>query len=329
MRRIGLVVVLALSLFTPLAASAEQAGRKVPRVGVLLQGDPSAPIVLRVTEAFRQGLREYGGYVEGQNVVIEYRSGDLDGLRSAANDLVRLNVNVIAAMGTPAALAAKGATNTTPIVGWAMADPVGDGLAGGLARPGSNVTGNTFLAPELGPKRLQLLREVVPEISHLAVLQHPGVYSERTMGDMLRGLQVAAVGMELRVLEARGPSDFEAAFSAMAKAQAGAVIILPSPMFYVHHRRLVGLAAKHRLPAMYVFREAVESGGLMCYGANIPDLARRAAAYVEKILKGAKPADLPVEQPTKFELVINLKTAKALGLTIPQSILVRADEVIQ
>ena len=247
----------------------------------------------------------------------------------ATHDLVRLHVDVIVTGGTPAALAVKRATNTIPIVVVAMADPVADGLVASLARPGGNVTGNTFLGPELGPKRLQLMREVVPGVPRVAVLQHPGVYSERTMREMLEGIRAAAVGIDLQVLDARGPNDFETAFSAMATARAGALIIFPSPMFYINHRRLVDLAAKHRLPAMYVFREAVEAGGLMRYGANIPNLARRAAAYVDKILKGSKPGDLPVEQPTTFELVINLKTAKALGLTIPQSVLLRADQVIQ
>ena len=315
----------------PLAAEAQPAGRRVPRIGFLQQGDPSASITLRVTEALRQGLREHGGYVEGQSIAIEYRYGDLDGLRGSANDLVRLKVDVIYAGGTPAALAAKRATNTIPIVGGVLADPVADGLVASLARPGGNVTGNTFLAPELGPKRLQLLREIVPRVTRVAALQHPGVYSERTMRDMLKDIEAAAKagGVELRVLGAKGPDNFDNAFAAMAEARAGALIIFPSPMFYVNYRRLVDLAAKHRLPAMYVFREAVEAGGLMCYGANIPDLVRRAAAYVEKILKGAKPADLPIQQRTKFELVINLKTAKALGLTIPNSILLRADEVIE
>ena len=330
--RRSLIVTLAGGLLAaPLAAQAQQAARRVPRVGVLWQGEPSVPMVLSLTEAFRRGLREHGGYVEGQDIAIEYRYGDLDGLRSAANDLVRLNVDVIVAGGTPAALAAKRATNTIPIVGGAMADPVADGLVASLARPGGNVTGNTFLAPELGPKRLQLLREVVPGVTRVAALQHPGVYGERTMRDMLNEMEARAKasGVELQVLDARSPDDFDNAFAAMAKARAGAIIIFPSPMFYANHRRLVDLAAKHRLPAMYVFREAVEAGGLMCYGANVPELLRRAATHVDKILKGAKPADLPVEQPTNFELVINLKTAKALGLTIPPAMLLRADEVIR
>ncbi len=321
------------AVVTPQRTGAQQtfSGGRVLRVGVLRQGDPSAPIFLRVTEAFRQGLREQGGYVEGQNIAIEYRYGDLDGLRSAANDLVRLNVDVIVAGGTPAALAAKRATNTMPIVGVALADPVADGLVASLARPGGNITGNTFLAPELGPKRLQLLREVLPQVTRVAALQHPDVYSERTMRDMLKEIEAEAKAgrLQLQVISVRGPNDFDNAFAAMAKARAGALLIFPSPMFSVNYRRLVDLAAKHRLPAMYVFREAVDAGGLMCYGADIPDLFRRAATHVDKILRGVKPADLPVEQPTKFDFVINLKTAKTLGLTIPQSLLLRADELIQ
>jgi putative ABC transport system substrate-binding protein len=317
-------------LAAPLAAEGQPAGRRVPLVGVLWLGEPSASVVLRAEEAFRQGLREHGGYVEGQNIAIESRYADLDGLPSAANDLVRLNVDVIVSGGgTPAALAAKRATTTIPIVARAMADPVADGLVANLARPGGNVTGNTFLAPELGPKRLQLLREIVPSVTRVAVLQHPGVYSERTMRGMLNGIRAAAVGLQLQVLDARGPNDFDTAFSAMAKARAVALIVFPSPMFYVNYRRLVDLAAKHRLADMYVFREAVEAGGLVCYGANLPDLSRRSAAYVDKILRGAKPADLPVEQPTTFDFAINLKTAKALGLTIPPSLLQRADQVIE
>jgi putative ABC transport system substrate-binding protein len=255
----------------------------------------------------------------------------LDGLRTLANDLVHLKVDVIVAGGTPAALAAKQATSTIPIVVGAMADPVADGLVASLARPGGNITGVTFLAPELGPKRLQLLRDVLPRVSRVAALQHPGVYSERTMQNMLKELEAAAktAGVELQVFGARDPNDFATAFSAMVKARAGALVMLPSPMFYVNHRRLVDLAATHSLPTMYYFREAAEAGGLMCYGANIPHIFLRVAAYVDKILKGAKPGDLPVEQPTKFDLVINLKTAKALGLTIPPSLLQRADQVIE
>jgi putative ABC transport system substrate-binding protein len=314
-----------------LAAEAQPARRRVPLVGLLQQGHPSDPMRLRTADALRQGLREHGHYVEGQNIAIEYRYGDADALQSLANDLVRLNVDVIVAGGTPAAIAAKRATNTIPVVVANMADAVGDRLVVSLARPGGNVTGNTFLGPELGPKRLQLLREVIPRVSRVAALQHPGVYGERTMRDMLKELEKTArtIGVELQVVGANSPNDFENAFAEMGKGHAAALIVFPSPMFYTEHRLLVDFAAKHRLPAIYVFREAVDVGGLMAYGASIPDLFRRAAAYVDRILKGAKPADLPVEQPTKFELVINLKTAKALGLTIPPSLLQRADQVIE
>src|SRR5882762_2324205 len=321
-RRRFLSMTVAGILAAPLAAQAQQAGSKGQRIGFLVQGELWSPIVVSFRESFGRGLREEG-YVEGQNVAIEYRPAHLDGLRSAADDLVRLNVDVIYAGGTPAALAAKQATHTTPIVAGAMADPLADGLVASLARPGGNLTGNTFIAPELGPKRLQLLREVVPGVTRIAALQHPGIYSERTMRNMLMEMEASAkaIGVALQVVNARDPNEFDTAFGAMVRARSGALIVFPSPMFYVNYRRLVDLAAKHRLPTMYVFREAVEAGGLMCYGANIPALAREAAAYVVKILKGARPSDLPIEQPTKFDLVINLKTAKALGVTIPPSLL--------
>jgi putative tryptophan/tyrosine transport system substrate-binding protein len=324
-KRRAFVTGLGAVLAAPRAVEAQQAGKRVPRVGYLLPGDPSFPIVVSVLEGFRRGLREYGQYVEGQNISIEFKSGDVNG----ANDFVRLNVDVIVAPGTPAALAAKRATSQIPIVGLILADPVADGLVASLPQPGANITGNTFLAPELGPKRLQLLREVIPGVTRVAVLQHRAVYSERTMREMTERIRAAAVGIELQVLEANGPDDFDSAFSAMMKARVGGLLIGPSPMFYMHYRRLLDLAAKHRLPALYTFREAVEAGGFISYGANPPDLARQGAAYVVKILRGAKAAELPVEQPTKFDFLINLKTAKALGLTIPPSLLLRADQVIE
>jgi putative tryptophan/tyrosine transport system substrate-binding protein len=318
------------AIVTARRAAAQPAAGKVPKLGFLVPGQPSARISLTNTEAFRQGLRDHG-YVEGQSIAIEYRYGNLVAWPNAVNDLIRLKVDMIIAGGTPPALAAKRATTTIPIVVAAMADPVADGLVASLGRPRGNVTGGTFLAPDLGPKRFQLLREVVPAVTRIAVLEQPGAYGDRTMRNMLRDMEAAAQagGVELQVVDASSPNDFDRAFAAMAKAHADAFIMIPSPMLYWEYRRLVDLAANHRLPAIYLFREAVEAGGLMCYGADIPDLFRRAATFVDKILKGAKPADLPVEQPTKFELVINMKTAKALGLTIPHSVLLRAAQVIE
>jgi putative ABC transport system substrate-binding protein len=319
---------LAGALAAPLATKA-QAGKR-PRVGFIFQGAPSTPIISSVRDASIRGLHEEG-YREGENITVEYRYADLDGLLNAATELVHLDVDVIVAGGTPAALAAKHATTTIPIVGGNLAAPLADGLVASLARPGANITGNTFLAPELGPKRLQLLREAVPRATRIAALQHPGVYSDRTMQNMRKDIEerARASGLELHVVSASGPNDFEAAFDAIEKARAVALIVFPSPMFYVNHRSLVGLAARHRLPTMWVFREAVQAGGLMSYGANIPDLARRAAKYAARILKGAKPAELPIESPTTFDFVINLKTAKALGLTIPPSLLAWADQIIE
>ena len=283
-------------------------------------------------EAFRQGLRDLG-YVEGRNLVIEYRDaeGKVERLPALAAELVALKVDVIVASGTLAALAAKQATRTLPIVFSPAADPVASGLVTSLARPGGNVTGLSLLNSELVGKWLEQLKQAIPGVSRVAVLWQPGAFGERTEKDMLKGAEVAAraLGVQLQFVEARGPEDFDRAFSDMTRARAGALTVLGSTMFVSERRRLVDLAAKNRLPAVYNVREFVDAGGLMSYGPNLADLFRRAATYVDKILKGAKPGDLPVEQPTKFELVINLKTAKALGLTIPQSVLVRADEVIQ
>jgi putative ABC transport system substrate-binding protein len=312
----------------PLAAEAQQAG-KVSRIGWLALNLAPNPYL---REAFRQGLRDLG-YVEGRNLVIEYRDaeGRPERLPALAAELVALKVDVILAGGTPQALAAKQATKTIPIVFTTVVDAVTDGLVTSLARPGGNVTGLSSLAPELVGKRLELLTQAVPGVSRVAVLWQPGAYGGRTAKDMLKGAEVAAraLGVRLQFVEARGPEDFERAFSDMTRARAGALTVLGGVMFNTERRRLVDLAAKNRLPAVYPWREAVDAGGLMAYGPNLADLLRRAATYVDKILKGAKAADLPVEQPTKFELVINLKTAKALGLTIPQSVLGRADEVIQ
>ncbi len=315
-------------LAAPGSAEAQQAAAKVPRIGFLALNPGANP---HLREAFLQGLRDLG-YVEGRNVVIEYRSaeGKLERLRALAAELVALKVDVIVTGGgTPTALAAKEATRTLPIVFTSATDPVTDGLVTSLAHPGGNVTGLSNLAPELVGKCLEQLKEAVPQVSLVAVLWQPGAVGGRT--DMLKPAEVAAraLGVRVQFVEARGPADFDRAFSDMTRARAGALAVLGSAIFNSERRRLVDLAAKHRLPTVYTSRDFVDAGGLMTYGVNLADLFRRAAAYVDKTLKGTKPGDLPVEQPTKFELMINLKTAKALGLTISPSLLQRADEVIE
>src|SRR5438309_3154232 len=303
-------------LAAPLAAEAQQAD-KIARIGFLsLDGATSA--VTR--EAFLQGLRDLG-YVEGRNVVIEYRDaeGKSERLPALAADLVALKVDVIVAPSTLPALAAKQATRTLPIVFFSVSDPVSSGLVTSLARPGGNVTGLSDLTPELVGKCLEQLKQAVPGVSRVAVLWQPGAFDERTEKDILKAAEVAtrALGVRPQFVEARGPDDFDRTFSEMTRARAGALTVLPIAMFFNERRRLVDLAAKNRLPTVFPHKESVDAGGLMGYGPVLADLFRRAATYVDKILKGAKPGDLPVEQPTKFDLVINLKTAKALGLTIP------------
>jgi putative ABC transport system substrate-binding protein len=326
-RRETIIALVALGA-APLAAEAQQAA-KVARIGYLSPNLAASP---HNHEAFRQGLRDLG-YVEGRNVVIEYRNaeGKLERLPALAAELVALKVDVIVAPNTPAAVAAKQAAKTIPIVFAVAGDPVGSGLVTSLARPGGNVTGLSNLALELVGKCLEQLKQAIPGVSRIAVLWHPGVFPESTEKDLLKAAEVAAraLGVRPQFVEARGPEDFDRAFSDMTSARAGALTVLPSNMFISERRRLVDVAAKNRLPTVYPWREFVDAGGLMSYGPNYDDLFRRAAIYVDKILKGAKPGDLSVEQPTKFELVINLKTAKDLGLTIPQSVLGRADEVIQ
>jgi putative ABC transport system substrate-binding protein len=329
MERRRFIEVIAGGLLTaPFAAEAQQA-TKVARIGYLatnLTGNPHG------REAFRQGLRDLG-YVEGRNVVIEYRDADgkIERLPALAAELIALKVDVIVTASTVAGLAAKQATRTLPVVFAVAADPVTEELVTSLARPGGNVTGLSFFAPELVGKCLEQLKQTVPAVTRVAVLWHPGALGKRTEKDMLKEAEVAAraLGVQLQVVEARGPENFDRAFSDMTRARANALMVLTSSMFFGERRRLVDLAAKNRLPAVYTWREFVDAGGFISYGPNLAHLYRRAATYVDKILKGAKPGDLPVEQPTKFELVINLKTAKALGLTIPPSLLQRADEVIQ
>ena len=312
-----------------LCASAEaQQPTKVPRIGYLTGASPSANSA-RI-EAFRQGLRELG-YVEGKNIVIEWRyaEGKLDRLPALAAELVRLKVDVIVTGGPTATRAAKEATVTIPIVMALDGDPVGNGFVASLARPGGNITGLSTLAPELSGKRLELLKEIVPKLSRVAVL---GTSTSPGNAQALKEVELAAgaFGVKLQYLDVLGPKDIETAFRAASKGRADAVLVLVrAPSLDSHRTQIAELAVKSRLPAIYYRAEFVEAGGLMTYGVSITDLDRRAATYVDKILKGAKPADLPVEQPTKFEFIINLKAAKQIGLTIPPNVLVRADRVIK
>jgi putative tryptophan/tyrosine transport system substrate-binding protein len=333
MRLIGLAVVLTLSLtvsltLAPLAAKAQQV-EKIARIGYLGSGRAAQP---HLNEAFRQGLRDLG-YIEGRNLVMEYRDaeGKFDRLPALAAELVALKVDVIVVGNTPAAVAAKQATGTLPIVFTGVGDPVASGFVTSLAHPGGNMTGLSItVGPELVGKRLELLKQVVPAVSRVAVLWRPGAVGERP--DLLLPVaEVAAraLGVRLQILEARGPTDFDRAFSEMTRARADALYVVGSNTFFTERRRLVNLAAQNRLPATYPSRDFVDAGGLMSYGPNLVDVFRRAAYYVDRILKGSKPADLPIEQPTTFELVINLQTARALGITVPHSLLLRADYVIQ
>jgi len=317
----------AVLLAAPLAADAQQAG-KVPRIGFLAAAAPSD--VSARLDAFRQGLRALG-WVEGQNIVIDYRfaEGRYDRLPDLAAELVRLKVDIIVSVASQGVAAAKNATETIPIVMISVGDPVGLGFVASLARPGGNVTGSSFsVGLEIVGKGLELLKETVPKVRRVAILLNPANPAHPLA---ISEVNVAArsLGVQLQVLEARSLNEFDGAFAAMAKERVGALLVLTDGMFILHRTRLADLAARSRLPAAYGTREMVEAGGLMSYGPSLPDLFRRSATYVDKILKGAKPGDLPVEQPTKFEFVINLKTAKALGLTIPQSLLQRADEIIQ
>jgi putative ABC transport system substrate-binding protein len=327
--RIGTAAILIAALTlgqiaAPLPASGQQTG-KPPRIGFLSPGTAaSAP-----NEAFRQGLRQLG-YVEGRNLAVEYRwaRGDTARLPTLAAELVRLGVEVLVAASNHAALAAKQATSSIPIVCVACSDPVGTGLVASLAHPGGNVTGLSLVTPELSGKRLQLLQETLLQLARVALLWDAGHLG---MADRVRETETAArrLGVTLQVEWVRDPSGLDHAFAALAQARPDAFLTTVEPFTEGHRQRIVAFAAQHRLPAMYEERAFVDTGGLMAYGPNIAASYHRAASYVNRILKGANPADLPVEQPTKFELVINLKTAQALGLTIPQSLLIRADEVIR
>ena len=300
---------------------------KIPRIGYLVATSPSSNAA-RIGP-FRQGLRELG-YVEGKNIVIEWRyaEGKLDRLPTLAAELVRLKVDVIVTSGPTVTRAAKEATNTIPIVMAFDNDPVGSGVVASLARPGGNITGLSILAPEISGKQLDLLKEIVPSLSRVAVL---GTSTTPGNAGLLKEIELAAgaLKVKLQYLDVLSLKDLETAFRAAGKEQADAVVVLNSPIFSSQRTQIADLAVKSRLPAIYDRPESVENGGLMSYGVNRNDLYRRAAVYVDKILKGAKPADLPVEQPMKFEFVINLKAAKQIGLTIPPNVLVRADKVIK
>ncbi|MGH2652593.1 MAG: ABC transporter substrate-binding protein, partial [Actinomycetota bacterium] len=329
MIRRAVALILALGLVaTPLAAGAQPPpAASLARIGFLWTSSPAG--VASYRDAFADGLWQLG-YVQGRDVVIEHRYAEdrLDALPRLATELVRFGLNVIVTQGTPAARATKQATSTVPIVMVNVGDPVRAGLVASLSRPGGNVTGLTIVAPELVAKRLELLKEAVPKISRVAILWDAAA---TTGADLLRDQDNAAraLGLRLQVLEIRGPEDFERAFEEARKQRTEALLVLPSPVLNYQRKRLVDLTARYRLPASYQAREFVDAGGFMSYGPDLPDGVRRAAAYVDKILKGTKPGDLPVEQPTTFELVINMKTAKALGLTIPQSLLLRANQVIE
>jgi putative ABC transport system substrate-binding protein len=324
-----LAVVLSLALgvlVAPVATGAQAAG-KMWRIGVLIaRADPGED---RMYEAFRQRLRELG-YVEGQNIATDVRRADgrLDRLPDLAAELVRLEPDVIVADATPAIRAAMQATSKVPVVMALAADPVGTGLVSNLARPGGNVTGVSLMLADLSSKRVQLLKDALPKITRVAVLWNPDIAWHKVM---LTEVETAArsLGLHLLVVPVEGPGELEGAFSTMARGRVDAVFLGDSPLFSAHRARVLGLAAKHRLPMIFGNQDWVPAGGLMSYGPSFGEMFGRAAVYVDKILKGARPGDLPVEQPTKVELLINLRTAKALGLTLHPSVLARADQVIQ
>jgi putative tryptophan/tyrosine transport system substrate-binding protein len=324
---IGLIVTLALAiLLAPVVADAQPSAR-VPRIGYL--GNSSPSLEPDLVEAFRQGLRELG-YIEGQTIVIEYRwaEGEYDRFPDLVAHLIRLKVDVIVTAGTPGTLAAKQATKTIPIVMAVAGDAVGAGLVASLARPGGNVTGLTTIVQDLEGKRLELLKEVVPGLSRVGVLWNP---VNPVNPIIFKQTQIAAqtLGLTVQTLDVRGVEEFEDAFAILARERPDALIMITDRFLLTHRKRIVEFMAQHRLPTMYPYRELVVEGGLLSYAPSYTDSFRRAATFVDKILKGTKPADLPVEQPMKFELVLNLKTAQALGLTIPPTLLFQADEVIR
>jgi putative ABC transport system substrate-binding protein len=325
-RRRFLLTSLAGVLAAPRAVEAQRAG-KVYRIGFL--GNSTPALEANLVGRFREGLRDLD-YVEGLNVLIEYRwaEGQYERFTALIAELIALKVEVIVTAGTPASLAVKKATTSTPLVMVAVGDPVATGLVASLARPGGNITGLTSIAEEMEGKRLELLREVAPKVSHIAVLWNAGspiqVIQEREMQAAIR-----VVGMKMLSLGVRTAEQIEDAFATMVRERPGALFVLADRLFLHHRTRIMDFTAQHRLPGVHAYRELVEAGGLMSFGPSYAGMHRRAAYFVDRILRGAKPADLPVERPSKFELVINLKTAKVLGLTIPQSLLQRADQVIE
>jgi putative ABC transport system substrate-binding protein len=328
MKKVGWPSILVAAMLFALCVSAQaQQAKKVPRMGFLGGNSPS--IISARVDAFRQGLRDLG-YIEGENILPEYRwaEGKADRLPDLAAELVRLKVEIIVTQGTQATLAAKQATNTIPIVTVGAGDLVGEGLVASLARPGGNVTGATNIDPDLSAKRLELLKETFPKLSRVAVLYHGGPGGDH---EELKETQTAALtlGIQIQPLQVKDPSQFLDTYAAMKKKQAAALIIFHGTFTGFHRRQLVELAIKNRLPTMCGEPDWSAAGGLISYGHDRRDQWRRAAYFVDKILKGAKPADLPVEQPKKFELVINLTTAKQIGLTIPPNVLARADKVIK
>jgi ABC-type uncharacterized transport system substrate-binding protein len=328
MKRRAFITLLGGAAAWPLAARAQQTVR-ARTIGFLLPGGSRTTVVRDQLETFRQALKEYG-WIQGQNISVEYRfaEGKEDALAEIAAELVRLRLDVIVAEGTAAIRAAKTATQTIPIVMATSTDPVGNGLVASLHRPGGNVTGPSLQTAELAGKRLQLLTEIVPGLGRVVVLSNP---LNPSIAAAVEQTKTAAqtLGVEIHVVEVPGPDQFESAFAAVTRARAGALIVLPDPMLYGQHPRIVTFATASHLPVLFPEKEVVRAGGLIAYGPSIPASFRRAAGYVDKILRGSKPADLPVEQPTTFELAVNLQTARAIGVTIPTSILVGADEVIE
>ncbi len=313
-------------LSAPLAAGAQPAG-KLHRIGFL--GNSTAALEVNLVGPFRDGLRELG-YVEGRDVAIEYRwaEGRYERFPALVAELIAAKVDVLVTAGTPAALAVKRATTSIPLVMVAVGDPIGTGLVKSLARPGGNLTGLVSIAPDLEGKRLELLTEIVPKLSAVAFLSNPANPFHATSEKQARAA-ARALHLKVEFFPVRAESEFDRAFLAMGGQRPGALVMLADRLFLHHRARIVEFAAQHRLPTMYAYTELVEAGGLMSFGPSYPGMHRRAAYFVDRILKGGKPADLPMEQPSKFELLINLKTARALGLVIPQPVLLRADDLIQ